>query len=316
MFNKGVIFALVAMGFVFAGSANAEDCAMKQMASLNIQTLPDGTIAVPAAVDGHEGLFIVRLDDRYTKVVGAVLNQLSVGAVELPLGGNIEGSRALLTVPHFKIANLDIAKVPVLWIEHDFPETGVIGSLGTDLLGEFDVELDLRHSKLNLFSPDHCPGHVVYWTNSVAAAIPFDFDAMHTVVFDADLDGKPIKVGISTLPGHGTLRPDIAYDVLGLPAPPSHPGTAIAVDKAPPVTQTFKTLTIGGITISNPKIDIAGVTIEGLKCDGQSHSFHGMYIRCLDDVGFHIRLSEISALRMYFAFHEKMLYVTPASASQ
>ncbi len=41
----------------------------------------------------------------------------------------------------------------------------VVGVIGTDLLGKFDVDLDIAHKKLNLFSPDHCKGQVVYWTH-------------------------------------------------------------------------------------------------------------------------------------------------------
>jgi hypothetical protein len=317
MFNKSAVFIVAAMVLSVAGAARAQDCGpLKQMASLAITTLPDGNIAIPASVEGHDGLFVVTMDDSHTKVSGEILDQLRVGPRMLPFGSAIEGSDAILTVPNFKIANLDIKATPVLWLNDKPKQAGVIGSIGTDLLGMFDLELDIAHAKLNLFSPDHCPGHVVYWTNGVAAAIPFTFDTTGNITFDAAIDGKPLQVQFSTRPGHSTVRPDVAQSVLGYQMPPANPLAKGEVpNPAPtPVPGNFKTLTIGGITISNPKIDITGVTIEGLKCDGKPHSFHGIFVSCMKDSGFRLGLAELSALHMYFAVHEKMLYVTPASA--
>ena len=46
---------------------------------------------------------------------------------------------------------------------------GVEGVLGGDFFGRFNLEYNLKAGKLNLFSPDHCPGQVVYWANQYVA---------------------------------------------------------------------------------------------------------------------------------------------------
>ena len=45
----------------------------------------------------------------------------------------------------------------------------------------YDVELDFSSDTMNLFSPDHCPGHVVYWKAPVVAAVPISLENWNTV---------------------------------------------------------------------------------------------------------------------------------------
>ena len=44
----------------------------------------------------------------------------------------------------------------------------VAGDLGTRMFEKVDLELDIAGGKFNLFSSDHCPGNVVYWTKNYA----------------------------------------------------------------------------------------------------------------------------------------------------
>ncbi len=53
------------------------------------------------------------------------------------------------------------------------------GILGSEMLRNVDVDFDFSANKVNLFSPDHCAGNVVYWqTPTVPVAIvPFTLNA-------------------------------------------------------------------------------------------------------------------------------------------
>ena len=37
----------------------------------------------------------------------------------------------------------------------------------------YDLDLDYAGGKVSYFTPDHCDGHVVYWTTSPASVVPF-----------------------------------------------------------------------------------------------------------------------------------------------
>src|SRR5579862_2415397 len=41
-----------------------------------------------------------------------------------------------------------------------------VGAFGSDYLSGYEVELDPSAGQLNLYDVDHCPGRVVYWSNT------------------------------------------------------------------------------------------------------------------------------------------------------
>src|SRR6202044_3825356 len=69
-----------------------------------------------------------------------------------------------------KIAALDIGPVHVTYTEFIIAPSisdeggNVAGVIGYDILKHFDLDFDFGSDQLNLFSPDHCEGKVVYWS--------------------------------------------------------------------------------------------------------------------------------------------------------
>jgi hypothetical protein len=75
----------------------------------------------------------------------------------------------------------------------------------------------------------------------------------------------------------------------------------------------FKSLTLGDIAIANPKIEIIPDG-KDTECDPDTRPSNKALIHCSGVVDVRLRSSELDALRLYIAFAEKMLYVTPADA--
>jgi predicted aspartyl protease len=75
--------------------------------------------------------------------------------------------------------------------------TSAVGSLGPDKLARFDLDFDFGHSKFQLFRQNPCASSDVYWTPH-AVVVPFTFDTSGHMVFDATLDGKPIRATFDT----------------------------------------------------------------------------------------------------------------------
>jgi hypothetical protein len=74
-----------------------------------------------------------------------------------------------------------------------------------DVLGNLDFELDFANNKLNFYSHDHCPGRVVYWTNTYSSA-PITRGPLGKYYFPIELEGKKVEASISTV-NPGTSLP-------------------------------------------------------------------------------------------------------------
>src|SRR5258708_4136327 len=83
------------------------------------------------------------------------------------------------------------------------------GTLGPDLLQKFDADFDFANGKLNLTSPDHCVGKVVYWTAPAVAIVPMHVAQFGHVIFTMTLDGKLINLLLDSAPTIPTLNLDL-----------------------------------------------------------------------------------------------------------
>jgi hypothetical protein len=206
---------------LFATAAGAQDCSLDQIAALPITTLADGAIAVPLQLDNRHVLLEVALQAPHTAINADFARETGAGK----------------TLWEMNMGTYRFGEVPVAQIAASAP--GTAGVLGLDTLHEYDVELDFKNAQMKLFAKDHCPGNVVYWTNSYTV-VPFSIDANGHIVAQMALDGKPVSVAVSTAPGHMAMR-----------------------SMSTPVA--YKTLGIGAISLSNPQVTQAGDVDPGAQ---------------------------------------------------
>lgn len=308
--------------------AQAQDCSLKQIASLPITITAYGHIAVPLKVNGVDRLFVVSLHVPYSAVTQqfAIDARLHTSDKPGPLyAGIVTTATRTATASDLEIGALDLKDVAFADMVIDLggpTETG--GVLGYEFFKQFDVEFDFARGKLNLYSHDHCAGKVVYWASAYAVMpfqiVPFPqgfdgaFNNMAGVVTQATLDGKPLTVGLSFEPGDALMERDIAAGVTGLS------DDALKATSVPPTSEfaygsfhyPFKALSLGGVAIGNPAIDMythdactRHFGVVGMLGTGSDRF-------CVADLW--LRLSEIRKLHLYFAFGENKLYVTAADA--
>jgi hypothetical protein len=189
------------------------------------------------------------------------------------------------------------------------------GELGLDKLEGYDIELDLAHDKLNLFDKNHCPGRVVYWTNS-AAAIPIEVQPDGQINVPMELDGKPVNVLFDTLKPSAEMTFATAHRLFGVHRTDLRPSSE---DEAGDYRGGFRALSVGGLAFSNPDIAIQDFGEREAICDGKFHYQHKEHFadvpyRCYGGGDMRIGLKQLRALRIFIAFGEKMLYVTTAEA--
>jgi len=297
-------FILAALGLAGAGATHAyAACQLVEVASLAITSDNDLGALVPVDLNGTTKNLLVDTGGSASMLTDTVVDQLKLERYNFAMRGEFydySGNpiRWAATVPSLQIGNLHASNVHVL-VYPSGPNVSFAGTLAPDFLIHYDVEFDFAANKMNLFSQDHCPGQVVYWTHGAVAAVPLRIDDAGHAELTVTLDGKEMHAILDTGSTFTLLRQSDATDIF-----------AIAMD-APDVTavksqsgsgkeykRTFKQMSIGGVIIANPTLRLtpgSGATF-GLR--------HNLVLG----------MQEIRALHIFVSYGERMLYVTAADA--
>lgn len=310
---KRVLSSLIVSFALFGAAASADPnapanppdqgCALKQIASLDMSMEPGGNVDVPVQINGRPVRLTVDTGALISVISSSVADELQLERKRLPgqftlLGGvKSEGAAIASTLKIGQMTGTDMELVVLP--ASAFVDFGYEGLLGPDILSQYDIEFDYAHAKFNIFSQDHCDGKVVYWTKGgYYARIPFTFrDVLHISV-PVVLDGKTITAAIDTGAEHSTMPLAVAQSLgIDVKAPGvtqqkrSLNGTAARVLYHYP----FSTLSLEGVSISHPDIDI----VPDLQTGG---------------IPLILGAATLRQLRLYIAYKEKALYVTPAEA--
>ena len=229
-------------------------------------------------------------------ITGASTNRYTTADVQL---GRLHGNLKLMVAP---------------FLDDFADDEDVVGLLGSDVLSNFDLSMDFGTKKLDLLSPDHCVGNVLYWPAAAVATVPFKLWHKTQIVFDVMLDGKPMKAILDTGAFDSTLRLDYATRVFDV-----HPGDADTPavghlnerDDLTTYGHTFKTLDFNGLAVSNPKFSLIPERLSK-KIGGPEL---GSLIRSRDDAldaPILLGMNVLKHLHIYIAYKEKKLYITPA----
>ena len=98
-------------------------------------------------------------------------------------------------------------------IDHQVHD-GAIGILAMGGMTRVDVELDLRHDKINFFSSEgRCPVPV-YWTDTYAVAKMYR-GQLHDLYFDMELEGKKLQTKVSTTSNDAVIESTVSKKLYG-----------------------------------------------------------------------------------------------------
>lgn len=311
--------AFAAALLLTAPAVAADNCSLKQVADLTL-TAQQGWLTVPVTIGGKQYPFIVSIENAHSSVAPDIADLVQARTKHLPdalhvklLGQEIQ---SVAYLPDLTIGSAQGANEEMVLLR-EAPPAGAKGSIGLDILASFDMELDLSAGKLRLFSQDHCDGEVVYW-NKPYDVVPFTRNELGNPVFTATLDGKQVPAGFAVQVGTSFLGMGNAKLLLGLapddpklePVPGSDP-------KIGYVHYPFKSLTLGGIAINDPRIVIYP---QPSSCVGKVQMRMDTYERCFSSAPVMLGRNILSKLHVFFAFKEKNLYftasdTTPAAAN-
>ena len=320
-----LLAAAVSAAFI-PSSLNAAECApQKILAVVKMAIQQDGVPMAPVSIVGKPKHLIVATGGYLSLVFPAAVRELnlprrtvSVGVV----GANGLSSNTAVLVSEFEIGGLRAQNVRLMMSPGqdigDIPEGEPAGALGPDVLQNYDVDLDFPGGTLSLIDPNHCAGKVVYWPAAKVTIIPFRLNGSSHIVFPATVDGRRVDAVLDTSARFTTMnltlaegRFDIdvnAPDVQKLGEMQGKGYTATIYGRQ------FKSLALGDIVINDPEIVLmpdmmraqirSGPPTGGLIADTRQAAG-------LPDL--RLGMSSLSDLRVYIAYKERKLYITPAA---
>jgi len=297
-----LLLALVQPAFA-AEKAQPSGCALERYSSMPISTLSDGRIAIPVTVQGRNASFMVD-----TGGVSATMTmQLAKDIDKAPkpaarwLGG-VGGSllTTFIYADSFSIGRLT-GKDLIVYIDPRINGMGIDGTLAPDMLGRFDVDIDFARGTLSLFSPSHCPGKVVYWTQGEHITVPMDVAPSGHIRVPVTVDGKTVMATLDTGSVISVMSMSLAKSIgVAENSPDLKLKRSYGINgRFKEYSYPFKTLALDGLTVTNPHIKLLSDEMLGGKLGSD----------LILGVGI------LRQLHLYISYKEEKIYITPALAN-
>jgi predicted aspartyl protease len=311
--------ALVTVGTIVPAAA-ADNCQLYQLGSVHMSETKDAALVIPVSIDGQAtsmaidtGSGLTAVDPDAVRNLGLITKRIIQGAMFTSTG---QSFTYMATMHAFDIGLLHAEGVKILvWPEKMWDDPQIAGTVGADLLRNYDVDLDISSGKFNLFSQDHCPGKVVYWPNSGVSVVPIHVVNSGQIVVPVTLDGHNLDALLDT-GAFGTILPlETAEGTFGLhPDTPELAASGQFNGSVPVYRHTFKSLSLEGISIGNPTVFIWD---DQVKYGMQQHPETGSRLSDVTEengvTSMTLGMRELRHLHIYIAYKEQKMYITAAA---
>ena len=300
-----VALILAALAFPRAALAQGawpEECKLVRMAALPM-TMQYNHVSIEGQVNGNKVTLAIDTGGYASSLARAAVDRLGLvrhrmnSVLIRDMGGKVADE--YVKVDKFRIGNLERGGV-YLSVMDSF--AGFDGLIAPDILRNYDVELDFAGGRFSLFKPHPCQDRAVYWAGNYAA-VPFTVTTDGHMRVPVTLDGQDTYAVIDSGAGISALSMQSAKRMFGL-----GPGSAGVVaggqllgaagGRLDAYAYPFKTLTMGGLVVGNPRI---ALTEGGNFLERNSASLL-------------LGMDVLSKLHVYIAYRERTLYVTDAQA--
>ena len=312
-FARGGLLLLLAALTLPASEAAADDgpdCRLTTLASLPLDSHDPDKLLVPATLNGRAMALSVS-----TGSPGSALSQSTVDALGLEtmaMGFRHKGLPEnretglwmgreyvdlngrtvdrMATVSEFDLGDIRGRNLEFsVWPENRGLRD-VAGAIGADILARYDVEIDFAAGRMNLISPRHCPGKVIYWTKSPYASARFHLDRGGHILIPAEIDGVSLDATLATGVSATLMKKATAQRLFGWDRDPPE----LVADGPRYFRYPFHTLRFAGATVQNPTVRLADDIHE--KWD------------------LVLGLSALKPFHVYIAYDEQTIYLTAADA--
>jgi hypothetical protein len=294
-----------------ADAAATKDCKLLQYASLYVLRSSNGAVLVPVVIGDQTVRMYLSAESAASSLQQWAVERMGLKVRSLPVGSSVHFGDKHITVaarvPLMSLGNARFKDSDFLVIPGDPPggKTGPdvpIGILGMDMLSGLDVELDLGHDKVNLFSPDHCPATEVYWAHRFDV-VPMRRGPLKDLYIVVTLDGKKVQAKLATGSERSGLEAVVAKGSFGW-------------DKGSAEVRTMS-LGAGGLTVLNAPIYLipSGSCAQTSSVTTDRDGALG-FNECAGAYPLRLGTGVLNKLRVYLAAKEEKLYFTAAEPPQ
>jgi predicted aspartyl protease len=312
---------LLALLLVACGGAQAQaqtqDCPAPQLlATVKMGHAEQGSEirTVPVSINGVEMPMVLDTGGALTQVSRKAIAELGLplkrgGAKAFDINGRVSTHFTLIDKFGFGHLNRDKAAF-LVWPE---PRRPWAGQVSQDLLQPYDIEVDFAANELKMYAKDLCPGPPA-WGKAPVTRIQMHNKNWHLHI-PVTLDGKRYDAIFDTGSRNTIMRLPTAKRDFGLSQ--DSPGMELypAINGEPSLDghhRTFSQLSFGDITIERPSIlivpDVMNRKAERSRMARNRTRRHNADL-VLPDLSLGMKV--LKDFRLYIAFSEQALYVTP-----
>jgi predicted aspartyl protease len=280
-------------------AAEKKPCKLVRYSEVPITTLSDGRFTVPVVAEGRKLDFLVDTGGAVATLKGG--EAFNMGVRTMRTANYLEGTVGTKLTEYVVLKQFSLAGMQghdlAAYIDTRMP-VGADGSLAPDMLKHFDIDMDLMRGKFGLFSPDHCPGQVVYWTKTGYVALPMDLVSDGHIQVRVTIDGKKFNAILDT-GARTSLISLSAAKALGITerSPDLKPNTDNDA-RYKSYEYPFKILDFDGVTVTKPHLLVVSDNV-----------LPGTRIDLLLGIGI------LRRLHLFISYSEEKLYITPAGAN-
>ena len=316
--------ALIVLGWDLAlAQEQAQNCGLQQYDSISMEVYPDHLL-LPVTFGTTEEKLVFLMGDAESGINSDFAEKMDMSIRSIPTNIHVHRDGTDITrVAHgdMQLGRQTFKGMEFLMLRSGRYSDGVVGNLGTQLLLRADLELDMAHGKFNLFSQDHCPGKVVYWTKAPFAKLPIKpSKGIEYIRAEVMLDGHPLTVAFGTQ-GGSRIGMNIMRRFFNIDNSPELIPVAQDLVGHKLYKFPFKALTADALTISNPDILVYDEQPRP-ECNDKLHfadepglaADHPKLTRCFGGLDAVLGLSVLSKLHIYVSGKENFLYLTEAKA--
>ncbi|MGB8842082.1 MAG: retropepsin-like aspartic protease [Aliidongia sp.] len=311
------ITAAVLAALCISGANAAETCSLTPVASVPIDIAPDGLIFVNAEINQKP----VKLRLELARGSSYLSDSLAKSLDLTDRGGKgtntarIEEDGGIIRfdvhLNQVKLGKLVRNEVTAGVIEH---LEGTDGTIGSQWLGGYDIEINPLGHVINMFLPDHCPGQGVYWADSFFTIDSINDPVRQPPLTEVMLDGKVVRARLDTGKSVTTLAAAAARDLFDLTAEnagsPTKEVLGITGGSIVSFDHVFGALEFGGLTFKDKKVAVTEFThfrraVLGTSLpDADNSAARRQLLLGMDVIG---------RLRTYIASKEQKIYFTLAA---
>jgi len=303
-----------------APSARAEDCTLQKRASIKIEAMPGEAPVVLVKLNDTERRFVVDTGSPDSGVALRVSQELQLFPQEIRGSEFYTNGKEIdryVIVKSLQLGQMPASRKILLLMPPDILPLGVDGLLGADWLTNFDLDFDFGKRDLNLMSPKHCKGRVVYWTADYTT-VPFVLSESRHLVIPVMLDGKRVSAAIDTGSVKTFISESSVSRAFGLTekSPGAEPPPGAYAAGSWKFKYRFESLSFEGVTVKHPLLYV--------RADDDERTFSRKHVDKtqfdpvtrvdLEHQDVVVGMDVLRSLHVYVCYDEHMLYISAADA--